>query len=413
VWNPSAGLFPSTLLIFLCWSVACGEYRLLPPTVLVASFVVQAHLTYLPPSLALLAIALGGLAVSRSGHPRPRRRPLLIWGLLTVLVAGVCWSATIAGQLSEHPGNLTLVMQAATKPKATLGSEVGWHAVVRAVGVPPWWLRTPKSRWERKYEVRSKPDTLATDSCIAMLAALALVGLVGLLRRRADLTALALIALALCLALAAVAAATPTPRLLSATLGYTMWWGSEVGMCVWLTLAWAIWLALAHALRRLTATVRQHHGETRRAPVARPTIPTLLAIGATAAVGLTVAAHGQPDEHAVTYRPVREIDARLDRLVGAGGSVLLEGGLDGATMPVKPAVRYFLVARGTRVLAPGSILRLGGWYELYRRPYREAIYLSDVPKPPVRGVKLVLGVGFRDGSSPHTVYVWLGSKPGR
>ena len=43
--------------------------------------------------------------------------------------------ATIAGQLTEHPGNLTLVVEAATRHKATLGSEAGWHAVVRAVDI--------------------------------------------------------------------------------------------------------------------------------------------------------------------------------------------------------------------------------------------------------------------------------------
>src|SRR5205085_10091384 len=51
VWNPSAGLFPFTLLIFVSWSLACGEHRLLPLAVLLASFVVQAHLMYLPPSV--------------------------------------------------------------------------------------------------------------------------------------------------------------------------------------------------------------------------------------------------------------------------------------------------------------------------------------------------------------------------
>ena len=45
VWNPAAGLFPFLLLCFLCWSLACGEHRLLPLTVLVASFVTQTHLT--------------------------------------------------------------------------------------------------------------------------------------------------------------------------------------------------------------------------------------------------------------------------------------------------------------------------------------------------------------------------------
>src|SRR2546429_8831648 len=72
IWNPSAALFPFTLLIFLCWSLACGEYRLLPLTALVASFVLQANLTYLPPTVGLLAVRLGGLALSPAGV---RRRP--------------------------------------------------------------------------------------------------------------------------------------------------------------------------------------------------------------------------------------------------------------------------------------------------------------------------------------------------
>jgi hypothetical protein len=140
---------------------------------------------------------------------------------------------------------------------------------------------------------------------------------------------------------------------------------------------------------------------------------TLLGIAATAAVGKTVAANGKPDEHAPIYRPVKAIDASLAQVVPRGGTVLLEGKLDGATEPVKPAVRYDLVARGTRVLAPGSALRLGTWYELYNRPYREAIYLSDVPRPPVKHVKLVVQASFREGATKNTVYVWRSHRPGR
>jgi hypothetical protein len=445
VWNPSAGLFPFTLTIFLCWSLACGEYRLAPLTVLVASFTVQTHLTYVPPTLGLLAVGFGGLAVGaiarrRRGVRGPRRRALVGWGLATVLVAAFCWSATIDGQLAEHPGNLTLVIESATRRKATLGSEVGWHAVVHAVGIAPWWLQTPKSRWQRKYEVRSTPSALATKSTIAMLAALGLVAVVGLLRRRRDVVALAVVALVLCPALAAVAAATPTPPLLSATLGYTMWWGSQVGMIVWLTLAWAAWLALVRFARELARTVHRRRARTPAGhptgtppsppPHAPPNPPdtrssraaalatlsvalTLLGIAATAAVGKTVAANGTPDEHAPLYRPVKAIDARLAQLVPRGGTVLLEGNLDGATEPVKPAVRYYLVARGTRVLAPGSSLRLGTWYELDDRPYREAIYLSDVPRPPVKRVTLAGRASFREGTTVNTVYVWISRRPGR
>ncbi len=455
VWNPSAGLWPFTLTIFLCWSVACGEYRLLPVTVVVASFTVQTHLTYLPPTLALLAVGLGGLAAGflarrRSKAPGLRRRAKVGWALATLLAAALCWSATVEEQLTEHPGNLTLVAEAATKHKATLGSEVGWHAVVHAVGITPWWLQTPKSRWQRKYEVRSTPTALARSSTVAALAALVTVALVGGWRRRREVATLAVTALVLCPALAAVAAATPTPPLLSATLGYTMWWGSQVGMIVWLTLAWAGWLVLVWAARGLARSVRRHRAS---APPSRPaSLPpspaantplnpprsrfpspsrtppnrragalaasgavalTVLGIAATAAVGRTVAANGKPDEHAPIYRPVKAIDAHLAQEVPRGGTVLLEGKLDGATEPVKPAVRYYLVARGTRVLAPGSALRLGTWYELYDRPYREAIYLSDVPRPPVKRVKLVAQASFREGATVNTVYVWLSRRPGR
>jgi hypothetical protein len=459
VWNPSAALFPFTLLIFLCWSLACGSYRLVPLALLMASFVVQAHLAYLPPTLGLLAVGLGGLATGRiaqrrRGAPRARRRGVLAWTLASLLVLGACWSATLVEQLTERPGNLTRVLQSATKHKATLGPEVGWHAVVHAVGVPPWWLQTPASRWQRKHEVRAQPSASAEASCIAILTALVVVFAVAILRRRREPAALALTGLVLCPALAAVAASTPVPRVLSATLGYTMWWGSQAGMTVWLGLAWGLWLAgswtvrgLASAVRRRRATsatgatpapdagtARVHTATLPPTPPPSPSPslhtgrmtglaahagslvslgPVLAVLGAVVVVGATVAARGQPDEHAATYGAIRTIDARLRSLVPAHGDVLFEGTLNGATMMVKPAVRYFLVARGLRVLAPGSFLRLGTWYELYRRPYREAIYLSDVPRPPVKRVALAFAVSFREGKTRSTVYVWISHTPGR
>ena len=82
------------------------------------------------------------------------------------------------------------------------------------------------------------------DSTIALLAALALAGLIGAVRRRWDLAAAALIGLGLCAAIGIEAASNPSAQLLAETLGYTMWWGSELGFWVWLIVAWALWLAL-------------------------------------------------------------------------------------------------------------------------------------------------------------------------
>src|SRR5205807_7923797 len=53
IWNPSVGILPLTLLMFVCWSIACGDYKLLPLAALLASFTAQAELTYVLPSLGL------------------------------------------------------------------------------------------------------------------------------------------------------------------------------------------------------------------------------------------------------------------------------------------------------------------------------------------------------------------------
>jgi hypothetical protein len=423
VWNNSAGLFPLTLLIFVCWSIACGDIWLLPLAVLVASFAIQAHLAYVPPSLGLLAVAVVGLVIHtvyrrRMGATPTRSvRSIVLWSLATIVVAALCWSAPIINQTSEHPGNITRVIESATKSQARLGSRVGWNAVVRAVGVPPWWLQDPKSRWQRKYEVRSTPSTLASVSCLVILGALVAVAMLATLGRRGDLTALAGEALVLCAALGAVASSTPTIPVAAATLGYTMWWGSVCGMAVWLALAWSAWVGLLWLLGRTVG------GGSRLRGAAGPGLGTGLAIapvllslaglGATVAVGQAVAAVEKPDEHLALYRPTRIIASRLERLLPAGSTILMEGRLDSATMPIKPAVRYFLVTSDIRVLALGSYLRLGTWYELYHRPYREAVYLSDSLRPPVKGAELVASASFFEYRHRHTIYAWLSRKPGR
>jgi hypothetical protein len=407
VWNPSAGLCPFTLLMFLCWSLACGEYRLLPLSALVASFVVQAHLMYLLPTAGLLAVGVGGLALSR-----PRPRSVLRWAAAALAVAAVCWSAPIVEQLSDHPGNLTLVARAATSPRSTVGASAGWHAIVRAVGVRPWWLYVPRTRWERKYDVRSTPSRARVASCLALLGALLAVGLGGLARRRYDLASGALIGLVLCAALAAVAAATPTPRVLSATLGYTMWWGSQVGMWVYLMLAWSAWLVGAAAVRRLLPRAAGHWQADARAArlglVARG-----LALGSVLAVGLQVASLGRPDEHRSGYRPTAALAAALDRAIPAGGTVELLGTLDVATLPFKPALRYFLVRHGVRVLGRGSYLRLGDWYELHDRPFDRVVWVRDGARSPAPHARLIDRVRFRDGFGPQLVSLWMLAVRGR
>src|ERR1039457_7626278 len=96
--------------------------------------------------------------------------------------------------------------------------------------------------------------------------------------RRWDLSAAALIRPGMCGAIGIEAASNPATTLLAATLGYTMWWGSELGFWVWLILAWALWLGLVGLSRpaiRLLDPRRRAPRRARRAPGrgAAPTVP--------------------------------------------------------------------------------------------------------------------------------------------
>jgi hypothetical protein len=417
VWNPSAGLLPFTFLIFLCWSVACGEYRLLPLTALVASFVVQCQLTYLLPSVGMLAIAIVGLLASRNwrrGDPhvardaadpqtpsgtRRGRGGARWWALAAVVLAIACWTPPIVDQLTEPTGNLTAVVRTAKAGEPKLGASVAWHAVVRAIGVPPWWLTDPSSPWERKNEVRVESDTFTTVSTLLALCALLTVAAVGLVRRRVADTAGALIALTLCLGLVAIAYSTPTTRLLGGTLAYTLWWGSPAGMFVWLMLGWS----LGRALGRLLGELGERATRLPRAAGLASAVG--VAVVAIVAAALSIAE--RPDYHLPEYRPLGIVYGALDRAIPAGRTVRLPAGLGNATFRFKMAARFALVRRGIRPLSPGGNVRLGTWYELRKRPYDCTVYVKDGSASPAARAEQIAHVVFRGPARSYPVTVWV------
>ena len=421
IWNPDAGLFPFTLLIFLCWSLACGEYRLLPLTVLVASYVLQANLMYFAATLGMLAVAAAGLLwplrtrarlrAALAERKRPQRQSLLRFAAAALAVAAVCWSFPVADELTENPGNMTLVAQSATAHKSTLGASAGWHAVVRAVGVRPWWLYVPVDRWQRQYDVRKAPRAHTEYSAIVLLLALAGVLVAGFARRRRDLASAALLGFVLCGALAAVAAATPTPPKLVNTLGYTMWAGSQVGMFVWLVLAFSAWLALGWALRALRrARSAEVDARGTRGPGSgrlAPALASAAALAATASVGVAVAETEKPDEHVAVYRATATLAKALDRALPRGSTVNLSSNLGYSTMVIKPAIRYLLARDGVRALGVGSRVRIGEYYELDHRRFADYVYLSDGAHAPARRARLLARADVRDSEGLHVVSAWI------
>jgi hypothetical protein len=421
VWNPSAAMFPFLLLIFLCWSLAAGEYRLLPAVVVVASFVVQTHLTYLAPTIAILAIASAGLIATRvlerwctrrQGVPPPRR-VVWRWVALAAVALGLCWSAPIVDEIEHSPGNLSLIVTTVHDRGKTLGPRSGWYAVSRAIGFKPWFLFVPRSEWNRKFGVRERPSATQTDSALILLAALALIAVVAVVRRRIDLCAAALMALGMCLGLGADAANTPAAPLLAGTLGYTMWWGSQLGLWVWLVVAWSIYCALSWAARlawpRLVArTKREAPRLSQRVGVAMTVLAAAAGIAATAGVGDAVANTERPDSHVREYDPTTTIGQALVSAIAPGQAIDYRlGQLDLATQPIEPAIRFWLVKHGDRPLADGSLPRLGPYYQLDHRRYSWIVYLGNgVARHP--HLRLVARVHFRDQWGPETLSAWIG-----
>lgn len=459
VWNPAAGLFPFLLLIFVCWSFASGEYRLLPLAVLLASFVTQTHLMYAAPTAVLLVVACGGLLIDSLRRRRARRAsettspgwvpealqpparapeapeppgcvseapqpPARVseapqppgriwpWAALALVLAAVCWTAPAIDQIENSPGNLTMIVRTAEHRERTLGATVGWNAVVRSVGVRPWWLYVPPTEWDRKTDVRKTPSALARDSTIALLLALALVGLVGLAVRRRDLVTGALIGLGLCGAIALQVASNPATRLLAETLGYTLWWGSELGFWVWLLLAWALWLGLA-ALARPAWRALRRRGETPPSGVRAlaSALVAVLCLGGVLVVGEVVAGTAKPDSHRYEYRPIGAVAAGIERTVPPGQTIGYRfAPLDIGTQPMETGIRFLLVRHGDRVLAKGSLPRLGSYYERYNRPVQWLVYLADGTRGPPH-MRLAARVRFVDPWKTDVLSAWVGRPP--
>jgi hypothetical protein len=342
VGNGTAPLLSFALLLFLCWSLACGEYRLLPVTVLVASFVLQAHLGFVPPVLGVLAVGVGGLLLSRRGQWGAMRG----WVVGALVVGAVCWSAPLLDQAIHRPGNLVQVSRAARADKETLGAGAGWSAVVREIGVRPWWLRPPAdSGPERTLEVFDVPANKAADpglvaagtAVLVLLAALA-VTWVGARRRRWDVVAAGALSLVVCATLAYVAASTPRVNLLVFTLAYTLLWASPAGMFVWLGLGWSAATLWLPAVRRRIAL----------ASVPAPAAPA--AIVAVAGLGAVVGFTARSDTYENEYRSARALAARLDAEVPEGATVRVNGAPDQID-PVGVAI-YALRKSGHRVITP-------------------------------------------------------------
>jgi hypothetical protein len=385
LWNSSAPLFPFALLVFVCWSLACGEYRLLPLAVVVASFAAETHLTFAIPVLGALLVGVVGLALARPfrGGEKAGR-----WVAIAVVAGLVCWSAPLLDQVVHSPGNLSLLADAATSSEPTLGTKAGWHALVHTIGIPPWWLQSPPSAIERIVDLGASPSKASAGSAALMLLALAGVTLLGFRRKRADLWAAGALGLVLSASVALDTASTP--RAAFTTVDYTLRWASPAGMCVWLLLGWSLVTLLpirAPALGRLAA-------------------PAAVAVVAAAGIAVAIGAEARPEP----YRAMRTIGDRLEREVPDSGTTRVDGTSFDA-LAFKAGAVYVLRRAGRDVVATGAGSVLGSDYEPSKGFDRLLRIDADKPSvlPAADGGQRIARLDFHD--QERVVIVTLLSAP--
>ena len=224
------------------------------------------------------------------------------------------------------------------------------------------------------------PGSVAVVSTVVLLAALLLALLAGLIAGAADIAAGAAIGLSCCLALGAVAASTPLRPSIASTLGYTMWWGSQAGMWVWLMVGFA-------AVRLARAVIRGFAGRAGPLAAAAPpagdgpvatrtpahrgragALASCAAVAVVLAAGAAAAGAQPAGQDEWSYRPIGTVDMRLYSALGPSvRTVLLLGAPDTAAFDFRTAAAFSLRSRGIRVLDPAAAPRLNSDIRAGRR----------------------------------------------
>jgi MYXO-CTERM domain-containing protein len=241
----------------------------------------------------------------------------------------------------------------------------------------------------RLRDLTTAPGPAERSSAVLVLAALALVGLVGARRRRPEIAAAAAIGLVMCAALAWEVAVTPLRA--TNTLGYFLWWDSIAGMWVWLALGWS-------AVALVAAGVRL--------PVRTPAIASIAAVAVVAGAGVAAAAVQKPDTHEPYYNATRLLAAGLNRAIPPGTSVhLVQRG--GPMVAIEPTMRYTLRRHGVRALGPYASHRPGAWYELDHRRYRFVASVNADRPPHYHPARIVARAQMTDARGRHSLTATL------
>ncbi len=246
-WNPTVGIFGLMVAMAAGWAAASGRLGWWPVAVLGASLAAQCHeLFVLPAAVICVASALVGLAARRAaGRPLGGR-----WWIVGLAVGFATWLPPVIQQLTQQPGNFTLLWRSARGSASDLGIGPALGGLGAAVRPFPDWLHIPA----RNTPFAGLVATLDSFSgpkgwAIVVLCALGMVAVVAWRTGRRELGALSSIALAAALSTVASVALFPSDGIVNFNYLDVVWW--PVGMLTWIVLGWALVCVVRRSVRAI------------------------------------------------------------------------------------------------------------------------------------------------------------------
>lgn len=238
--SSNIGALMALCLLFASWSIIAGDLRTLPVFVLVGTFTLQDHLTYLGTGapVILVAVIIGIWWIRRTfqrASDPSWLRPRLI---TSAVLAGVLWLPVLLDQLfGSH--NVTAILQTFTTKKSEgAGRGVAFAGGRLAEALAPWPIfsrRVPPLGWLHT------PSTHELVTGYLVLLAIVAFGVVFWRLRRTDLTAMAAVVVV------AAGAGLYTATKLPAGAGVkaaNLRWMWTVSAFAWIALAWMLWTVI-------------------------------------------------------------------------------------------------------------------------------------------------------------------------
>ncbi|MGZ4618608.1 MAG: hypothetical protein ACXV3F_07745 [Frankiaceae bacterium] len=402
IWNPYLALAPFGAMLVTAWAVGAGRLRWWPCLILFGSFSGQAHLMFLPGSVALIVLAPAvGMVIRRRRSQRVGWR----WAAVGAAAAVACWAPAIWQQLTHSPGNLTLLWRTATSaagPKVGLSG--GLRTLSRAVEPIPVWMRAPHpaSLWE-------------TSGRAAVWATTALVVLAGIVvlawrHRKPEVMSAALVALIADISIVWVIASISTNSVvLFLTILYIQFAIWPVGAMTWFAIGYAA-TAWAGVRARSTWSFLRIRKTPRYALAGSAVLLVTMAtvVGSYQYVQAPGMANlNQSGERWVLSRQAATIAALVGRPSPVDGPRIAlrvpdPGGFDQAALMA--TYSYILRVNGW---IPA---RFGGWRDyldpvFWARPADPVLMITSAPAPP--GSRILGTVDYTGTQRPMPATVWL------